>query len=205
VVDGKEGLAQRIVMPFFQRRVPSRDEVGRPVFVTWTLAAGPRQNPRWPVDEVVSGEEFQSADRLLDEARRGPTPLRDHEMAAMVERTLHAYARAKAQLELLAYVVMPNHLHMLLIPLVPLSELTVELRDRMAKRANELLDLQGAPLWCPRRYEHLVNGPLELEQVRKYIEQNPVRAGLACTPQDYRYSSARERLLVHPFQAAAAS
>jgi REP element-mobilizing transposase RayT len=197
-------LRHYLGVPFFERRLPELEELGRPVFVTWTLEAGLCRNPRPPLDGVIAGAEFESIDRLLNEARTGPLYLRDHETAAMVERTMLAHAEAR-QLELMAYVVMPNHLHMLLTPLVRLADLTARLQSLTARRANDLRELQGAPFWCAQNYEHLVSGRMELERIRVYIEEDPVRVGLASAPVDYAYSSARGARVGRPLQLAAAS
>jgi hypothetical protein len=42
-------------------------------------------------------------------------------------------------------------------------------------------------------YDHWVRDERELERIAAYIENNPVQAGLATRPEDYAWSSARER------------
>jgi REP element-mobilizing transposase RayT len=122
----------------------------------------------------------------------------------MVEQTLLTQARALRQFELHAYVIMPNHVHLLLTPLVKLPDLTAQLQSLTAKRANELLELQGAPFWSAQDFEHLVGTWMERDRIQLYIEQNPVRAGLASTPAEYAYSSAGYRRGAAPHQLAAA-
>jgi hypothetical protein len=73
---------------------------------------------------------------------------------------------------------------------VPLPKLTKSLKGITAKRANAMLALTGNPFWQEESYDHLVRHMPEFERVRNYIEENPVRAGLAGQASDYRWSSA---------------
>jgi hypothetical protein len=59
-----------------------------------------------------------------------------------------------------------------------------------AKRANLLLQRSGEAFWQDESYDHLVRNGEEFRRIKRYIENNPVRALLARTPQDYRWSSA---------------
>jgi len=89
-----------------------------------------------------------------------------------------------------AFVVMPNHVHLLLTPLVPLTQLTKSLKGITAKRANRMLALTGGPFWQEESYDHLVRDQREFHRIVRYIEQNPVRAGLAKEACEYGWSSA---------------
>jgi len=97
---------------------------------------------------------------------------------------LHHYA-------LHAFVVMPNHVHLLLSPSVSLPKLTKSLKGITAKRANEMLALTGRLFWQEESYGHLARNEREFERIRSYIERNPVRAGLVKEADHYRWSSAR--------------
>jgi REP element-mobilizing transposase RayT len=89
-----------------------------------------------------------------------------------------------------AFVVMPNHVHLLVSPHVPLPNLTRALKGFTAKRANHMLALTGNPFWQEESYDHLVRNLHEWEQIKSYIEENPVRAGLVSEANQYRWSSA---------------
>jgi putative transposase len=84
---------------------------------------------------------------------------------------------------------MPNHVHLLATPAVPLPKLTKSLKGITAKRANTILGLTGTTFWQDESYDHLVRNSPEFERIRNYIEQNPVRAGLVRESSDYRWSS----------------
>ena len=51
----------------------------------------------------------------------------------------------------------------------------------------------GQPFWQKESYDHWVRDSAELERIRHYIEQNPVKAGLVSRPQDYPWLSASGR------------
>jgi REP element-mobilizing transposase RayT len=83
---------------------------------------------------------------------------------------------------------MPNHVHVLLTPLVPLPKLTKSLKSFTGRKANEMAGLTGR-FWQEENYDHLVRNQTEFDRIAYYIEQNPVRAGLATNAADYRFSS----------------
>ncbi len=89
-----------------------------------------------------------------------------------------------------AFVVMPNHVHLLVTPAIALPALTRSLKSITAKRANSLLNRTGTPFWQEESYDLFVRGRREFEKIRFYIENNPVRAGLVMQPDPYRWSSA---------------
>ena len=62
-------------------------------------------------------------DRLLDTARNGPFHLRHPETAEMVESAIRHRDAPTGHFELHAYVVMPNHVHLLITPHVEVSVL----------------------------------------------------------------------------------
>jgi REP element-mobilizing transposase RayT len=89
-----------------------------------------------------------------------------------------------------AFVVMPNHVHLLATPAIALPQLTKSLKGITAKRANAMLGLTGNSFWQEESYDHLVRHDREFEKIRNYIEENPVRAGLVREAGEYRWSSA---------------
>jgi len=142
------------------------------------------------METVSSGQAFAAMDRLLDEARAGPFYLHQPALADMVVEAIQYNAAVLGHYRLWAYVVMPNHVHLLLTPITPLPKITKSLKGITAKRANLLLALTGHPFWQEESYDHLVRHQGEFEKIRSYIETNPVRAGLAVNASEYRWSSA---------------
>jgi REP element-mobilizing transposase RayT len=182
-------------MPYFRLRPPGPSAAGQPVFLTWILHDSiPGEQFGCPA-APSSWKAFASVDRFLDEARTGPLYLRQREVASMVVETARAYGSTLRQYDLHSYVVMPNHVHLLLTPRVDLTKLTRIMKGVIAKRANELLGQPDTLFWDEADWEHMVEDNHEFGRIRQYIEGNPVPVGMAREAADYPYSSAaRERM-----------
>jgi REP element-mobilizing transposase RayT len=162
----------------------------QPVFLTWRLHGSLPSHRGFPPDARNSAQAFAATDRLLDEARVGPVYLRQPAVADMIVDAIRYNADILGHYRLHAFVVMPNHVHLLATPAVALPKLTKSLKGITAKRANAMLALTGRPFWQEESYDHLVKHEWEFEKIRNYIEGNPVRAGLVREAGEYRWSSA---------------
>jgi REP element-mobilizing transposase RayT len=102
--------------------------------------------------------------------------------------------------DLIAYVVMPSHIHWLFRPLAdwsatlrpdqsPLAIIMHSVLSFTAHECNQLLGQTGA-FWQGESYDHCVRDERELERIVQYIEMNPVKAGLCVRPEDWPFSSA---------------
>lgn len=80
---------------------------------------------------------------------------------------------------LLAWVVMPNHVHLVfkLLPGRSLSRTLHSLKSFTAKKVNTLLGRNGA-LWQREYYDRLIRDEAELERAIEYVRENPLKAGL---------------------------
>jgi putative transposase len=128
-------------------------------------------------------------DRLLDNARTGPLYLRQPEMAKMVVDAIYYREKDLKHYDLHAFVVMANHVHILITPRVPVSKLMQSLKRFTGLEGNRMLGLAGA-FWQDESYDRLVRDGMEFERIVRYIERNPVNAGLAVRPEEFRWSSA---------------
>ena len=108
----------------------------------------------------------------------------------MVVEAIHFGERGLHRYLLHAFVVMANHVHLLISPHVPLPALIKSLKSLTARRANQMLVRTGSPFWQEESYDHCVRNDREFERIRAYIEENPVRAGLAGEAAEFRWSSA---------------
>lgn len=136
-------------------------------------------------------------DRLLDQARHGPTFLKQAAIAELVLASIE-YGVQLQHYQMHCFVIMPNHVHLLLTPLVSLSKLLGSLKASTARRANVLLRRTGQAFWQDESYDHLIRTGDEFRRIQRYIEHNPVTACLAATPEQYPWSSAGR-----PYGAAA--
>ncbi len=147
-----------------------------------------RPGRHFPGGRRSAGEEFLELDRLLDREGRGPLYLRMLEIAGVVA---HAISQgAEREYALHAWVVMPNHVHLLMTPNVSLPGIMKRLKGTTAREANRRLGREGTPFWQHESYDRLVRDAREFGNIERYILQNPVRAGLAVAPEKFRWSSA---------------
>jgi REP element-mobilizing transposase RayT len=90
-------------------------------------------------------------DRLLDEHRWGPTYQRLPRIASIVAGRIRQGAPGAYQLH--AWVVMPNHVHILITPRVDVPLLMRRLKGASAREANQLLGQTGQPFWQVESYD----------------------------------------------------
>lgn len=97
---------------------------------------------------------------------------------------------APNELSIHAYVLMPNHVHLLATPAAPdsLARLMQALGRRYVRRFNARHRRSGT-LWEGRYRSTVVQTDRYLLACMRYVEMNPVRAGLVETPSAYRWSS----------------
>ncbi len=91
-----------------------------------------------------------------------------------------------------AYVLMGNHVHLLVTPDAPggMSRLMQAVNRAYVRRVNERQQRTGT-LWEGRFHSTLVDTERYLLACQRYVELNPVRAGMVVRPGDYRWSSYR--------------
>jgi type I restriction enzyme R subunit/putative DNA methylase len=128
-------------------------------------------------------------DRYLDTTREGPMYLRQERIAQIVVDSLRRGV-ALGHYDLRAYVVMANHVHVLLFPKVAPAKLLQALKGSTAREANRVLGRIGESFWQAESHDHWVRDGAELERIVRYIENNPVAAGLVGRAEEYRWSSA---------------
>jgi REP element-mobilizing transposase RayT len=138
---------------------------------------------------ATPGHAFVAQDRALDRAT-GPRWLSDPRVANLVAETIVKGDSEKALYELIAWTIMPNHVHILLLPKVPLPQITQWIKGRTARAAKLLLGRTGKTFWQQESYDHWARTAGELDRIAAYIGDNPVSAGLAAKPENWRWSSA---------------
>ena len=128
---------------------------------------------------------------LLD-AGHGACWLRRPEIGALVEE--HLLSGNGDRYRLLAWVVMPNHLHVLIETLSepPLSTVVKGWKGATAYAANALLARRGA-FWEREYFDRYIRDDRHFVAVRRSIEENPVTAGLVARAEDWPFGSARWR------------
>lgn len=90
----------------------------------------------------------------------------------------------------MAYAAMPNHVHVLIDPFRPIRQITHWIKGSTARAANELLARSGKQFWQHESFDHWVRDDSEGQRIIRYIERNPVKAGLVQRIEDWPWSSA---------------
>ena len=142
---------------YWYRRLPHWVPEDSIVFVTWRLTgSGPPPAP-------ATGPRWLSQPRVA---------------AIFVEALLHG-ERVRRCYDLLAWVVMPNHVHMVVLPIRPLPEIMRWLKGATANRANVLLGRTGEAFWQREYFDRWIRTEKPLGSVIASVERNPLRRGLA--------------------------
>jgi putative DNA methylase len=142
--------------------------------------------------EAQDDVEFRKRVEAYLDAGYGECWLRREEIATIVQGCLRFHDGKKYRLT--AWVVMPNHVHFLVTPLENqhLSEILHSIKSYTAHEANKALARTGQ-FWQPEAFDRYIRNKKHLTNTIKYIENNPVKAGLCSNPADWKYSSAHFR------------
>ena len=130
----------------------------------------------------------------------GRVPLfSDPKIASCVIESLN-FLREKGRFRLHDFVVMLDHLHLLLFlgPEVTLPSLMHSLKSYTAKVLNRKRGKEGR-VWQDGYYSRGIRGLKDLEEKLQYLLENPLRKGLAEDLQGYAFSSANGRYPVDPW------
>ncbi len=187
--------------------LPHRDESGLTQFVTFHLADSFPSSLRSEWEHFAKIEDDREQRKQLEaylDKGRGECHLRRAEVAQLVEDNFRQYSRegcgsqsrapdAPGRYELRAWVVMPNHVHVLFkVGTVPMSEIVGAWKKHTGRLANRLLGKQGA-FWAEDYFDVFMRDAEHERQTVHYIENNPAKAKLVLDPKDWPWSSARFR------------
>jgi putative transposase len=175
-----------------QRRLPHIYPDDTWLFLTWHLYGSLPSSHFPPARKVSDGTAFAWVDRYLDGAHTGPIHLRNEAIATLVIEALFRGEHLR-QYRLGPFVIMANHVHLLLLPSISPSLLLKSLKGVTAREANRLLGTTGEQFWQRESYDHWVRSQKEWTRIASYIERNPVKAGLVSRAEEYSWSSANPR------------
>ncbi len=104
---------------------------------------------------------------------------------------MHEHGR---RVTLHAFVVMPNHVHLLFTPLTtptgepfPIAEIMNGIKGSSSHDVNKILGRKGT-LWEPESFDRIIRSDADFEAKMIYIIGNPLAAGLAKGPDDYQWA-----------------
>jgi REP element-mobilizing transposase RayT len=178
--------------------LPHWSRGGATQFLTWRLAGSVPAEALKRIHEDNLGDPQARArfhrqlDHLLDQGLGDLMLARPRARDAVVEQLLEQHARLY---ELHAFVVMPNHVHVLVtVPeAVELGQLVKRIKGASARAVN-LAEGRSGTVWQPDYYDRVVRDDKHFLKCWKYIEWNPVKAGLCSDPRRFCASSAHPRI-----------
>jgi REP element-mobilizing transposase RayT len=152
---------------------------------------------RWQQELSLKPEKYRAAqlrkrvDAYLDRGV-GAAWMKEKPIADKVQESLLHFDGARYRLH--AWVVMSNHVHVVLTPIEgwELSQILHSWRSYTAKECNKLLGRTGR-FWWKDAWDRFVRDERHYFSAIRYIEYNPVKAGLCKKPEDWEWSSARTR------------
>jgi putative transposase len=191
-----------VLTKIYRRHLPHILPAASTIFLTWRLRGS--LPPGFVFDRpdqrnLSDGVSFGKMDKLLDGATHGPRWLADFAIAEELCRTIEHGAEAPlSRFVLHEYVVMPNHVHLLISPKIDVSRITQGIKGATARFANLQLGRTGAAFWQDETFDRFCRSPEECQRIRGYIARNPVRAGLAKAMGEWPWSSAHRRITSAP-------
>ncbi len=174
--------------------LPHCDFPGVTQFVTFRL---------WDSMPANRRNEWEALLRLVDRRERskrleayldmghGACWLRDPNLAQLADAALRFFDRQRYELD--AWVIMPNHVHVILqIWETPLSALVKSWKGFVAREGNKKIRREGS-FWEREYWDTLIRSEDQRRKALHYIETNPVKAGLVGEAKVWPWSSARYR------------
>jgi putative transposase len=103
--------------------------------------------------------------------------------------------RTKGRFELYAFVVMPDHVHLLLTPAAAVS---LEKAAQYVKGGFSFRLKSGMDVWERGYDSRRITDAEHFDVCRRYVEENPVRARMVASARGYRFGSSGRIDLVDP-------
>jgi REP element-mobilizing transposase RayT len=175
--------------------LPHRDSPGLTQFITYHLADSFPAARRSEWEALLKTEDERQRrvelEAYLDRGR-GECWLRLPQIGELCEKAFRHFHPERYRLK--AWCVMPNHVHVLvLVTMAPMSEFVQSWKGYTAHRCNRLLGRDGRSFWADGYWDTYVRDGDQEQRTVRYIENNPVKAGLVRDPMAWPWSSARFR------------
>jgi putative DNA methylase len=155
----------------------------------------------WHEQEELFRWYSHRVDKYLD-AGHGTCYLRDPRLADLVAGAIEFFEGQRYELR--AWVVMPNHAHVVVWPMpgFVLSDILHSWESFTSHEINKRLPAKVSPFWQDESYEHLIRDDEDLHRCCHYTLMNPVNAGLCSRAEEWKWSSAH---VPQPSPAASSS
>jgi putative transposase len=143
------------------------------------------------LSDLDFAEKFEKVEAALDASASGNV-FKNADCAAALERELIFFEGD--HYDLLAWCIMPNHVHVVLCCLgnTSLGQIVRSWKVQSTIAINRLLCRKGS-VFAKDYFDRFMRDGGQTERAIAYVENNPVAAGLCRHPSDWRYSSAWHR------------
>ncbi len=187
-----EGWYSRGYLPHYSKRETLQS-------VTFRLADAMPQSKLRQIEKELVGtppEKMDAARRKQIEAWLdagiGCCALRHPALASLMRENLLKWEGDRYRLY--AWCIMPNHVHVLMMTHAALSKIVQSWKSftgrwALEKNAELGLGVPGKALWMREYWDRYIRDPDHFDNVRHYIEQNPVAARLCAKAADWPWSS----------------
>ena len=181
--------------PFHRTHLPHFEAGAVPQHICFRLADSLPQNLLLQWEEEL--QRLAENDRETERRRRieaalgrgyGACWLRRPAVAALVRDALLHFDGTRYRLH--EWVIMPNHVHVLVTPLhgISLSSVVHSWKSYTAKQANKVLKRRGG-FWQKDYFDRFMRDEEHYQATVEYIHRNPVMAGLCESEEDWEWSS----------------
>ena len=175
--------------------LPHLDAEGWTQFVTFRLHDSMPQTvlDKWREESTTDAQFRKRVERYLD-AGKGECLLGMPGVAEIVANSIKFHAGGKYRLH--AWVLMPNHGHLMLTPFpkMHLPDIMHSIKSYSAQMANKHLGRTGQ-FWQHESFDRYIRNRRHFDAVVRYIEMNPVKAGLCSEAKQWKFGSAFEKAL----------
>ena len=176
------------------KHLPHFDSPGAQQYITYRLADSlpAERHGEWVAILAIESEleKQRRLEHYLD-LGHGACHLRHRRIAEMVQSAFWHYDGVSYRL--LAWVVMPNHIHALIeVWQTPLGKILRDLKGFTAKEANRILGREGT-FWEDDYFDRYIRDEEHFRRAVRYIENNPVKARLVRMAAEWPWSSAHYR------------
>ena len=186
------------------RSLPHMFDVDKPVFITYRLkftipesimAELTQRKQEW-LDTLANLQEIERSEHLktkdiryfawfddmIGQSRETPQFLHREDITSIIAKAF--YYHDEKRYKLMAYCIMPNHVHVLIQPIAQdhgeifsVQHIIYTWKRFTANAINRLMGRKGS-LWLKESYDRMVRDDNELHKVVSYILENPVKAKL---------------------------
>lgn len=157
------------------RHLPHIDVEGYYQFITFRTQDSTDDFLRRLATQSMPNDKKQlAADEHIDTSQRGA------HLKGQVLTALSSFLKKKEGelYELIAFSIMPNHVHLLIKPHEKLPVMMQRIKGGSAKMINELLGRRG-PFWARDYYDKAIRDERHFDVVYQYIKNNPLKLGAA--------------------------